>query len=108
MRYLDSHFSTYNFQEQLHVNYKTHNINICNIYIPQQHASQVYIIKETFYLDLCTLEGHQLQNVTSCIPMSSTNISIIYTVITTPETHVTIVGVTISKSLQELLKLDLY
>ena len=40
--------------------------------------------------------------------MSSTNASITYTVITTIEMQTFIIGVTISKRLQEGLQLDLY
>ena len=69
---------------------------------------QVYIVKQAHYLELSTLEGHQPRNATSFIPMSSTNISITYTVITTIEMQPFIIGVTISKCLQEVLQLDLY
>ena len=51
------------------------------------------------------LEGHQPQNTASCIPTSSTNLSITYTMVTTIETQTTIIGVIISKSLQEVLKI---
>ena len=74
----------------------------------QRHMSQVYIGKEASYLELPILEGHQLQNMTSCILTSSTNLSITYTVVTTIETQTTIIGVMISNSLQDVLKLDLY
>ena len=40
--------------------------------------------------------------------MPSTNLSITYTIVTTIETQTTTIGVTISKSLQEVLKSDLY
>ena len=39
------------------------------------------------------LEGQQVQNVTCFIPMSSTNISITYTAITTIETQPHLIGV---------------
>ena len=70
--------------------------------------SKVYIVKEAPYLELSTLEGQQPQNVTCLIPMSSTNVPIIYTVITTTEVQPYSIGVTISKSLQEVLHSDLY
>ena len=44
----------------------------------QRQTSQVYIVKESPYLDLSMFEGHQPQNMTSCIPMSSTNLPIAY------------------------------
>ena len=69
----------------------------------QPHAWQVYIVKEASYLELAVLEGHQLQNMTSCILMSSTNLSICHTVVTTIEMQTTIIGVMISKSLQKVL-----
>ena len=70
--------------------------------------SQAYIVKEAPYLELSMLEGHQPQNMTHCIPMSSTNLSITYSTIKTIETQTLIIGVMISKSLQEVLQLDLY
>ena len=54
------------------------------------------------------LEGHQLRNVTIFILMPSTNLSIIYTMVTTIEMQPTTIEVTISKNLQEVLQLDLY
>ena len=88
----------------------TLHVHIHNIYAlsHNQHASHVYIVRETSYLELPLLERHQLWNMTSCIPTSSTNLSITYTAITTIETQTLIIGVTISKSLQEVLQLDLY
>ena len=71
------------------------------------HMSQVYIVKEASYLEFSLLEGHQLLNMTSCTPTSSTNLSITYTMVTTIETRTTIFGVLMSRSLQEVLKLDL-
>ena len=70
--------------------------------------SYVYIVKEASYPELSMLEGHQLWNTTSCIPTSSTNLSINYTWITTIGTQTINIGVATSKRLQEVLKLDLY
>ena len=36
------------------------------------------IVKEAPYLELSMLEGHQAQNMTSCIPTHSTSLSITY------------------------------
>ena len=74
----------------------------------QLQISKTNIVKEASYLGLPMLEGHQLQNVTSCIPTSLTNLSITYTMVTTIEMQTSIIRVMISKSLQEVLKLDLY
>ena len=70
--------------------------------------SQVYIVKEASYLELSTLEGQQAQNVTHFIPMSSTNVSIAYTVTTIIEMQPHLIRVTISKSLHEILQSDVY
>ena len=70
--------------------------------------SQVYIVKEAPHLELAPLEGQQPQNVTHCIPMSSSNISITYTMITTIETQTLMIGVTKSNSLDEVLQSDLH
>ena len=70
--------------------------------------SKVYIVKEAPYQELSSLEGHQPQNMTRCIPMPSTNVSITYTMITTIEIQSLIIGGTISKSLQEVSQSDLY
>ena len=59
-------------------------------------------------MELSTLEGHQPQNMTHFIPMSSTNVSISYTMTTTIETQPHLTGVTIRKSHQEVLQSDLY
>ena len=59
------------------------------------------------YLELSTLEGQQPQNATCFIPTSSTNVSITYTKITTIETQSHLIGVTISKNLQEGSQSDL-
>ena len=78
------------------------------IFQDQRQTSQVYIIKEAPYMELSLLEGHQPQNATHFIPPSYTNVCIIYTVITTIETHPHLIGVMISKSRQEVLQLDQY
>ena len=68
----------------------------------------VYIVKEESYLELTTLEAHRPWNTTCCTLLSSTNISIIYTTITVVEMQTLIIGVTICKSLQDVLQSDLY
>ena len=69
---------------------------------------QVCIVKKAPYLELSILEGHQPWNVTCCIPMSSTNVSVTYTTIRTIEMQTLIIQVTTSKNLQEGLQSDLY
>ena len=69
---------------------------------------QGYIVKEAPYLELSMLERHQPWNMTCSTPMSSTNVSITYTPITIIETQTLIIGVMISKTLQDVLQLDLY
>ena len=85
----------YSYSQHLHFTY-------------QQHASQVNVVKEASYSELPMLEGHKLWNTTSCIPTSSTNLPITYTMAKPTETQSTIIGVATSKSLQEVSKLDLY
>ena len=86
--------------------YTTH--QLCNLqcsysqhvcFKTQRQMPEPYIVKEALYLELSTLEGHQTWNVTCCIPMSSTNVSITYTVITTIETQPLIIQGMIHKSL---------
>ena len=52
--------------------------------------------------------GNQPWDMMCCIPMSSTNLSITYTMITKIEKQPLIIGVEICRSLQEVLQLDQY
>ena len=76
--------------------------------ITLRQTPQGFIVKEAPHQELSTLEGHQPWNMTCCTPMTSTNISITYTVITTTEMSTTIIGVMTSRGLEEVLQLDLY
>ena len=75
--------------------------------LPKMNIPSLYV-KEAPYLELSMLERHHPWNMTHCIPTSSTNLSITYTMITAIKTQTHIIGVTISKSLQEVLLSDLY